>query len=480
MSRSAQDDLPLVSAIVAAYNYGRFLPRTLDSALSQDYPADRLEIVVVDDGSVDDTPEVLADYARRFPGQVRAYRQDNAGYVAATNLAFEHARGDVWALLDADDLWPAQKTIRQVEILQARPEVGAVYGDVEVIDPDDNILRPSHWAHEGVQPLRGSDALSTLLARGNCAAASSIMVRAALRHRFAPIPAAVPYVDWWTVMQVAAVAELEYLHEPRVGYREHGSNLTLGAEGAALARERIKQSMTRRQSLIHGAAGALSPPALVAAWAAVERDALQAAEAVSSVFIDLPRTSPADRQAGELAASHGRALEQRGDLEQALRWRVVAAALDPFDHLSRAAITALGLRLRAGESAGEAVPGARAFMVLADLEQLVPRPERVAAFAQRFAAADDCSLVIHAPGVDAAAVAATLEGVLVAAGVDSDAGPDMIALPDPRLELDPEALERAADARLLDVEPDALRARYAAMRSLAPNAPSPVSTGSST
>ena len=54
---------PLVSAIVAAYNYGDFLPRTLDSALAQDYPADRLEIVVVDDGSTDQTPEVVADYA---------------------------------------------------------------------------------------------------------------------------------------------------------------------------------------------------------------------------------------------------------------------------------------------------------------------------------------------------------------------------------------------------------------------------------
>src|SRR5690242_3363207 len=109
---------PLVSAIVAAYNYGRFLPRTLDSALAQDYPADRLEIVVVDDGSTDDTQAILDEYAARYPERIRVFRQENAGYVAATNRAFANARGEFWALLDADDLWPVQKTTRQIEIFE--------------------------------------------------------------------------------------------------------------------------------------------------------------------------------------------------------------------------------------------------------------------------------------------------------------------------------------------------------------------------
>src|SRR5437588_6440925 len=132
---------PLVSAIVAAYNYDRFLPRTLDSALAQEYPRDKLEIVVVDDGSTDDTHAILNEYAARYPDRIRVFRQENAGYVAATNRAFAEARGELWALLDADDLWPTQKTIRQVEIFKAYPQVGAVYGDLTIIDADDQILR---------------------------------------------------------------------------------------------------------------------------------------------------------------------------------------------------------------------------------------------------------------------------------------------------------------------------------------------------
>src|SRR5947209_13006018 len=136
---------PSVSAIVAAYNYGRFLPRTLDSALAQDYPADRLEIVVVDDGSTDSTAAVLDEYTARYPGWVRSFRQDNAGYVAATNRAFAEARGELWALLDADDLWPPDTTAKQVEIFERRREVGLVYSDLTVIDGEDHVIHPSFW-----------------------------------------------------------------------------------------------------------------------------------------------------------------------------------------------------------------------------------------------------------------------------------------------------------------------------------------------
>ena len=438
----------MVSAIVAAYNYGDYLPRTLDSALTQDYPADRLEIVIVDDGSTDHTPEVVADYAARFPGRIRAFRQDNAGYVAATNRAFAEARGDLWALLDADDLWPPGKTAAQVAIFARRPEVGLVYGDLEVIDADDRTLRPSHWAHEHVSGWRGRGLLVPLLVQHNMAGASSIMLRASLAGRFAPVPATVPYVDWWCAMQVAAVAELDFLDDPKVGYREHGGNLTLGAQGWRLAREMVKQAMTRRSVIVHGGAGALPAPALVAAWAAVERDVQQAVGAAGTVYLDYPPQWVEDRPAAAEAVRRSAVLAARGRPEPALRAALVAAAHRPTDVDARRRLTDLAQALEQGLAApGHPFADARGVVVLAGAAELVAEPALLAAYAGALGPADDVTLVIHAGGWDADRVGEELGGLADRLGIGED-GPDLLALPDAGGHLAPAELASAADVRL--------------------------------
>ena len=90
---------PLVSICVPAYDAERTLADALDSALGQTYP--RVEVVVVDDGSTDATPEILEAYARRG---VRSVRQDNAGQCAAANRALAASRGDLVKFFDADDV----------------------------------------------------------------------------------------------------------------------------------------------------------------------------------------------------------------------------------------------------------------------------------------------------------------------------------------------------------------------------------------
>ena len=91
--------LPRVSVVVTAYNLARFLGRAIDSALAQDWPADALEIIVVDDGSTDETPQVLASYGER----VRVIRRHPTGARARCRLRPGRGRGDYVALLDADD-----------------------------------------------------------------------------------------------------------------------------------------------------------------------------------------------------------------------------------------------------------------------------------------------------------------------------------------------------------------------------------------
>jgi hypothetical protein len=299
------------------------------------------------------------------------------------------------------------------------------------------------------------------------------MVRASLRERFAPIPPGVPYVDWWLAMQSAAVSELEYLREPRVGYRQHGSNLTHNAQGIGLARERIKQTMTRRQTIIHGGAAALPAEAVSAAWAAVERDGLLAVQAAGSVFVDLPRASDVEREAAAAAAARARSLHERGNIEGALRCWLIAAAHDPFDSDARAAISGAADELAARHAHADPFDGARSFTVLADAAALSEQPQLLSAFAAQFGEVDDATLVIHAPGISPEETGEVLTGVLSAAGVDADGGADMLALPDPRGVRDAGRLARAADVLLDGDCVHDLRRRYEAAVTLtqAPLAP---------
>jgi glycosyltransferase involved in cell wall biosynthesis len=123
--------LPLVTAVVPTYNRAADVRLAVGSAVSQTYPADRLEIVVVDDGGTDGTGEVLS---REFGARVRYLRKPNGGVSAARNHGMAAARGELLALLDDDDEWLPTKIARQVEVLSARPEVGMVITDVERMD----------------------------------------------------------------------------------------------------------------------------------------------------------------------------------------------------------------------------------------------------------------------------------------------------------------------------------------------------------
>ena len=99
---------PFVSVITPVHNGARFLAEAVESVERQGY--EPLEIIVVDDGSTDDTPRVIAELGDR----VLALRQENAGPAAARNRAIAAARGDVLAFCDADDTWPEGKLDAQL------------------------------------------------------------------------------------------------------------------------------------------------------------------------------------------------------------------------------------------------------------------------------------------------------------------------------------------------------------------------------
>jgi len=118
-----------ISVIVPVFNGASFLEEAVACVRAQDYPS--LEILIVDDGSTDRTPQV----ARAFGEPVRYFRQENRGPSGARNTGLRQARGEAIAFLDADDLWPEDKLRSQADYLKAHPDVEAVHGLTQIMKP---------------------------------------------------------------------------------------------------------------------------------------------------------------------------------------------------------------------------------------------------------------------------------------------------------------------------------------------------------
>jgi len=321
--------VPQISVIVCAYNYERYLPEALDSVLAQDHPS--FEVIVVDDGSTDGTPDVVA----RYGDAVRGIRRPNGGLNAATSTGIAAARGDYLTFIDADDAWPQGRLSVLARMLDARPHVGLVWGDMAVVDAEGRSMAPS------VTPLlrpgpRSGRLLGPLL-RGNYISAGSLMVRASLRDRFHPVAPVAPYQDWWIATRVAACAEIQRVDAVVNRYRHHGQNMNLGADAARTRALSVAEVPFRRWLLHTTGLDLVDAVDLVAALAELDRMVRALRPHIGN---DAPELR-ADRDA-HLAAMHAAsAALDEADLAGATAQLVAAAAHDVLDPSPRALLSEL-------------------------------------------------------------------------------------------------------------------------------------------
>ena len=120
MTIANDKNIPLVTVVIPTYNYGHFVEQAVESALSQRYP--NIEVIVVDDGSQDDTKARLEKYR----GRIQYIYQRNQGLSAARNTGILKARGEYIAFLDADDIWIPEKISEQIGMFKSVAQIGLV------------------------------------------------------------------------------------------------------------------------------------------------------------------------------------------------------------------------------------------------------------------------------------------------------------------------------------------------------------------
>ncbi|MFM7602157.1 MAG: glycosyltransferase [Pseudanabaena sp.] len=219
--------LPLVSVIIPAYNAEKFIAETLESVLSQIYQ--HIEVVVVDDGSKDETSTIVRQFAAR-DDRVRLIQQANAGVAAARNCAIQNSQGDFIAPLDADDIWYPLKLDKQVQcLMNSDSNVGLVYCWLAHIDEVGSFTGGSSAGN------RQGKVLIDLVYRNFIGNGSVPLIRRScieqingydksLRDRDAQ-----GCEDWDITLRVAEYYEFRVVPEILVGYRQtFGSMSSLG------------------------------------------------------------------------------------------------------------------------------------------------------------------------------------------------------------------------------------------------------------
>jgi glycosyltransferase involved in cell wall biosynthesis len=211
---------PKVSVLVATFNCGNFLRETLNSVVDQTV-AD-FEVVIVDDGSDDDTTAIVRPFIA--DGRFRYYRTEHRGQSAAKNLSVALSRAPLLAFLDADDVWVPDKLERQIRLLREQPDAGVVYSRRTLIDEGG---RPVPYQ----QPVLYRGNILPQIFQDNFICFSSVMLRRQVFDKVGAfderLPLAVDYELW---LRVASWFLFDFVDEPLIQYRTGHASLSRRAE----------------------------------------------------------------------------------------------------------------------------------------------------------------------------------------------------------------------------------------------------------
>ncbi len=235
---------PLVSVIIPSYNAETFIARTLESVLSQTYK--NLEVLVVDDGSQDQTAEIVREFAKKDT-RVTLLQQQNSGVAAARNLGIEKSKGEFIAPLDADDIWYPENIEKQVQcFLNSNSSVGLVYSWSVDIDKQDRLTGEFRAAR-----IEG-EVYVTLLCHDFIANASCVLIRRSCLEKCGGYNSKLREnngqggEDWDLYLRLAEQYQFRVVPEFLVGYRKHPNSMSCNYTAMAKSRELIWETINHK------------------------------------------------------------------------------------------------------------------------------------------------------------------------------------------------------------------------------------------
>lgn len=212
---------PLISIVIPAYNYGRFLNACIDSIVAQTYP--NWELLVINNGSTDNTAEVLAGYTDPRIKKLRI--EVNDGPVKAWAMGFEQCQGDYFALLPADDLFTPTKLQCQVDYLRQHPEVNCIGTYIDVVD-DFGQPTSDHWMMDWINRKVDYTDLSQWHWKHHfCIPTALYQTNLCRKAGGIPLDGLTNICDWdFHVRLLGAGAQFEVIPKRLTQYRWHKSN----------------------------------------------------------------------------------------------------------------------------------------------------------------------------------------------------------------------------------------------------------------
>lgn len=266
---------PIVSALIDTYNQTQFIEQALVSVLEQGLSPSELEIVVVDDGSTDNTPSIIQKFAPR----VRYIRKENGGQASAFNAAIPETHAPIVAFLDADDWWAKNKLATVLDVLQKDPSIGMVghayyrcYDESHIGKDLTEIVGPEKSTRITLSNCDGARQADPLR---NCFGTSRLTIRKTILDKVPPIPEELIFsADAFVLTVGMALADAYVLQEPLCFYRLHAENL-YSFRSADIAKHRRRYTIIKKLvEVLPGALAAAGVPAEIAS-ALLESDNLE-------------------------------------------------------------------------------------------------------------------------------------------------------------------------------------------------------------
>ncbi len=239
---------PFVSVLIDTYNQEHFIDAAIQSVLAQEFPASQREILVVDDGSTDKTPEIL----KKYESQVRVLRKENGGQASAFNFAIPQCRGEIVSFLDGDDWWAQGKLTRVVEALNASPGVGIVGHGVIYVLRDGRQLVESLRNNFQFQ-ANSMEGAMLLRRRESFLGTSRMTIRADLLRRIGRVPQEIQIqADEYLFTLACVLMAVQILPETLTFYRMHDQNIfELASHDQRKLRHKQKSLAILDKTLLH-------------------------------------------------------------------------------------------------------------------------------------------------------------------------------------------------------------------------------------